>query len=211
VPTLTKKRWHTHVFKFFSTQPKGTEPNTRGDPFLTKLEHDISPVHWLLRTLQFAVWVAIFGVYMWQTWISHRKLAFDCYELKTQLGIYQGKSGTEVYETPSADSNGVVIPPQYIVNHGKLSAALCILTPAVPETALFDNFRARWIIGTMCVGFANLVQVLLYMALAKTLKTSGAYGNRTLLIRVSAGVFAAMVGSAAIMKWAGLVLGFSDQ
>jgi hypothetical protein len=209
VSAPTNKRWHTRVFDFFSTQPNGARPNTRGDPFLTKLQHDIAPIHWLLRILQFTVWVAIFGVYMWQTWTSHRKLAFDCYELKMQLSSYQGKSDPQGYETSSTESTSVAIPPQYIV-HGKMSAALCVLTPAVPETALFDNFRARWIIGIMCVGFANLLQVLLFMTLAKTMKTSGAHGNRTLLIRVFAGVLAAMVGSAAIMKWAGLVLGFSD-
>ncbi|KAF2710361.1 hypothetical protein K504DRAFT_501633 [Pleomassaria siparia CBS 279.74] len=200
----TKKYWPARFYAFFSTQPSSAEPNEHGDPFLLKLEHDIAPVHWLLRTLQFVVWLGIFGVYMWQAWKPHRKLAFDCFELKSQM-IQEAppSNGTVLRNVPS----GIEIPPEFVVNH-QINGTLCLLTPLVAETALFDNFRARWIIGTMCVGIANLVQVLLMMTLRRVLKRSGAYGSWTLAIRVFGGLLGAMVGSAIVMQWVGVVIKF---
>lgn len=60
----------------------------------------------------------------------------------------------------------------------------------------------------MCTGLANLVEVVVFMLLGGVMRRSGTYGNRTLFVRVFVGLVAAMVGSAAVMKWASIVLGF---
>ncbi|KAF2793103.1 hypothetical protein K505DRAFT_338110 [Melanomma pulvis-pyrius CBS 109.77] len=207
----SKKTWPARLITWLTTQPRSAEPNQHGNHFTTNLEHDIAPIHWLLRVFQSVVWITFFGIYMWSAWLGHHKLAFDCYELKTQLNILHPGTGVILPGDRLDIPSGVEIPAQYIITHDSMRSSLCILTPAIPETALFDTFKARWIIGVMCTGIAHLVELVMFLLLGNIMRKSGAYGNRTLLIRVFVGLAAAMAASAAVMKWASVVLGFKEM
>ncbi|KAF2003515.1 hypothetical protein P154DRAFT_573114 [Amniculicola lignicola CBS 123094] len=213
------------AYKFLSMR-KRPEQDTLGKAFLVKLDHDVAPVHWLLRVSQFVIWTGIFVAFMYFPVTSTRKLAFDCYELKAQVlhtlqqmaSAANSDSGSEsepnfnssvmsflpsnLNETLPSD---IEIPPQYLLN-GRPNSTVCILTPLVVDTVLFDSFQGRLLVGVMCCGVANLAYTIIMMSMGRVLRKSGAYGTKTLVVRVGGELAAAAIGSVSVMGLAALVL-----
>lgn len=102
-PTATRSPNPLHTW--LTKQTKNTGPNLEAKDFILKLQHDIAPSHWLLRPLQLLSWLGFLGWFISVPITSRRKLAFNCFELQTQIlrsmGIYLNTTLIDRHELPT--------------------------------------------------------------------------------------------------------------
>ncbi|KAF1954039.1 hypothetical protein CC80DRAFT_595569 [Byssothecium circinans] len=196
-------RWYVVLYHWFTQQPSNALPNGSGSTFATSLHHDIAPAHWLLYWLQGMGWTGLAIFYFVSLAKVEATLAFECYELKTQLRL-QGQGNPPTGKTEAGNSHAwtpssIDVPSNYLSSSGDDA---CILTPLARASVIGANFHVLFMMGIVCCGVAFMLQAACYRLFGPCMKRSGAYGTGTLVVRIAVQVASCVAG-------VGIVLGIT--
>ncbi|KAF2644329.1 hypothetical protein P280DRAFT_538204 [Massarina eburnea CBS 473.64] len=180
-------RWYIALYHWITQQPSSSPAPESGSTFATNLRHDIAPAHWLLYFIQGLLWLGLALYFFVSLSTVSDKLAFECYELKTQLRVshdYSSRSASSDWEPSKTD-----IPKEY-----RSKDDTCILTPLSRSAVISASFPTLFLTCLTCCGVAMLSQAVFYRACAGFMRRSGSYGTGTLVVRVGGQVGSSVLG-----------------
>ncbi|KAF2463509.1 uncharacterized protein BDR25DRAFT_319889 [Lindgomyces ingoldianus] len=145
--------WYKRAYRAIREQPQEHGPNITGAAFIMQLEHDIAPTNWALHIFQFISWLTFIVLFHFWTTKSNKKVAVDCFELKTMMYALALNPGSKSLNSPGNFNNrslsipsSVEIPAKFFKN-GRLDSSVCVLSPLDKRLTLFDKFHGQFIIG----------------------------------------------------------------
>lgn len=197
-------RWYEDVHRWIRDQPSNKPPNQTGEEFITNLRHDIAPAHWLLYWLQGVLWVPCLVYFLARLCRLGNTLEFECYELKTQM-LQSESNGSTKSPGDGFVPSSLTIPDTFRAPGG--SSNTCVLTPLNPATLLAESFITLLMIGVICCGLAFVLQGVYLRLFGACLLKSGAYGTRTLVIRVTSQICCTFVSVGVVVGVAWAIAG----